>query len=159
MPQIAYFFCSIWVVETNQLERRLPLPPPRGDKLFRWPIRSCLSYDRKIIGKSSENHRKIIEVYRQIIEDHKYDHRNSWKNHRKIIRQILRHCLVIFWLLLWNIHGKDISKLDVALFCFLGHRSNPNLMVEVPQIFIFMIFGFLEPLGTLIFGFDYTKLP
>ena len=23
---------------------------------------------------------------------------------------------------------KDISKLDVALFCFLGHRSNPNSM-------------------------------
>ena len=29
---------------------------------------------------------------------------------------------------LWKICGKDLSELEVALVCFLGHRSNPNLM-------------------------------
>ena len=55
----------------------------------------------------------------------------GWKvyeNHRKIIGTICKAALVMFGLFLWKICGKTISKLEVALFCFLGPQSNTNLM-------------------------------
>ena len=48
------------------------------------------------------------------------------------------------WVISKEICRKDISKLAVALFCFLGHWSNPNLVGGSPEsldVQDFRIFG------------------
>ena len=42
-----------------------------------------------------------------------------------------------FHVFLWKICGKDSSTLEVALFCFLGHRSNPSSMDQSLESFEF----------------------
>ena len=61
-------------------------------------------------------------------------------------------------LCLLKIGGTEFSKSEVALFCFLGHRANPNLTDCRPEKLHLHGFGLLEPLGTLICEFGYSKL-
>ena len=63
-------------------------------------------------------------------------------------------CLVIFIENMW----KDIWEMGMALFCFLGTGQIQISQIEALDLTIFMISGFLGPLGTLICGFEYTEL-
>ena len=62
----------------------------------------------------------------------------------KLGQKRLRHMLVMFGQFSWKVCGKDTPKSEVALFCFLGHRSNPNLTDWSPETIAlhdFCIFG------------------
>ena len=48
--------------------------------------------------------------------------------------------------------------LRLILFHFWTNHF-PILLRENPKTSIFMISGFLGPVGTLIYGFEYTKIP
>ena len=80
--------------------------------------------------------------------------RRSWNLHlcttnvhvckNKANELLVRRIFVMCGLSLCKLCGKDISKLEVAFFCFLGHRSNPNLMGWSPEnldFHDFWIFG------------------